>query len=249
MNRIASRFGRSAAHYDEAATVQRHVAAELARRIGGLALPARPRILDVGCGTGALAGLLAARFAPRLLCLADLAPAMAAAARRPVAGGAAALAMDGERPCFAEGSFDLVCGSMSFQWFADPAKALAGLCRLLAPGGHLAFATLAGENFPEWRQALAALGLPAGTHRYPAPEAWRDFLPPGAEIAVERHAEPYGSAREFLGSLRHIGADTPARGYRPLAPGQLRRVLRRHESGMAVTYAIVYAVYARGVSG
>src|SRR3546814_10718433 len=58
------------------------------------------------------------------------------------------VAMDGERPCFApDVRFDLVCSSLAFQWFHDLEGAVASLCALLAPGGHLAFTTLAEGSF------------------------------------------------------------------------------------------------------
>src|SRR3546814_19035159 len=64
------------------------------------------------------------------------------------------VAMDGERPCFApDVRFDLVCSSLAFQWFHDLEGAVASLCALLAPGGHLAFTPLAEGSFDEWRAA------------------------------------------------------------------------------------------------
>src|SRR3546814_5301552 len=69
------------------------------------------------------------------------------------------VAMDGERPCFApDVRFDLVCSSLAFQWFHDLEGAVASLCALLAPGGHLAFTTLAEGSFDEWRAAHRICG-------------------------------------------------------------------------------------------
>src|SRR3546814_16095652 len=67
------------------------------------------------------------------------------------------LAMDGEQPCFAEHvRFDLICSSLAFQWFDDLHASVARLARWLAPGGYLAFTTMADGSFAEWR--VACLG-------------------------------------------------------------------------------------------
>ncbi|HTH96857.1 MAG TPA: methyltransferase domain-containing protein [Stellaceae bacterium] len=240
---VARRFGRAAVSYDGAAELQRGVADDLMTRIRTLDLPRRPRVLEIGCGTGLLSRQLAA-LDPVLLCLTDIAPEMArmAAARQDLASP---LVMDGARPCFAEGSFDLIAASMSMQWFDEPAMALPRLCALLAPGGTLAFAALAGDNFPEWRQALADARLPAGVQRFTEPSDWLACLPEGATVEESPRLMRYADAGDFLASLKRIGADMPVAGYRPLPPGALRRVMRRFETGLAVTYNIVYGVYRR----
>ena len=55
-------------------------------------------------------------------------------------------------------------------------------------------------------------------------------------------------ARTFLRGLRAIGATTAACGHRPLAAGDLRRVMKRFEqSGSRVTYEVVTCHYGVGV--
>ncbi len=44
--------------YDEHARVQRHIADRLALRIAALSMPRKPRILEIGCGTGFLTDAL-----------------------------------------------------------------------------------------------------------------------------------------------------------------------------------------------
>src|SRR3546814_13046234 len=84
------------------------------------------------------------------------------------------VAMDGERPCFApDVRFDLVCSSLAFQWFHDLEGAVASLCALLAPGGHLAFTTLAEGSFDEWRAAHRICGLKAAvTAKFGTAQGW-----------------------------------------------------------------------------
>lgn len=249
---VAAAFGAAAATYEAHAAVQALVAERLARRIATLGLPARPRVLEIGCGTGLLSRALRARLDAAWWLFTDLSPAMVAACRQGLGtpAEAAFLAMDGERPCLATGAgFDLIAASLAFQWFADLGGALARLVRLLAPGGVLAYATLAADSFAEWRQAHADLGLAAGIPDYPGVPDLARLWPAGGrgEVSEERLVRPYADGHAFLDALRGIGAHRPRDPRRPLAPGALRRVLRRFAApaGIAVTYHIAYGVFRR----
>ncbi|WP_244300708.1 hypothetical protein [Achromobacter aegrifaciens] len=61
---IGARFGAAAPAYENHASVQRQAAARLAGDIALLPLPSRPRILEIGCGTGLLTQALARRIGP-----------------------------------------------------------------------------------------------------------------------------------------------------------------------------------------
>ncbi|WP_154399134.1 methyltransferase domain-containing protein, partial [Bordetella pertussis] len=76
---IGQRFDRAAARYETHAEVQRHAAEQLAERIAALPLPAEPRILEIGCGTGLLTRALARRLGRADWTITDIAPAMLAA--------------------------------------------------------------------------------------------------------------------------------------------------------------------------
>ncbi|KAB1075699.1 methyltransferase domain-containing protein [Methylobacterium planeticum] len=238
--------------YDRAAGIQRPVAEGLARRIAALPLPARPRILEVGCGTGFLTAALRARLPAGPMLVTDIAPGMLARCRARMGaagdpGGLDFLAMDGERPCLeARPGFDLIASSLAAQWFEDLPGALAGLSRLLAPGGWLALATLAEGTFAEWAAAQRAHGLVPAALPYPPEARLAGLRLPGCTISVSvepvREAHPDGHA--FLAALRAIGAGTAGRA--PLPAGTLRRVLRTFEAGGArVTYAVATCLVQR----
>jgi malonyl-CoA O-methyltransferase len=252
--RIAARFGR-ADEYDAHSDVQREAATRLAARVAELPLPAGPRVLEIGCGTGHLSERLAERLPSGRFLFTDLAPEMVARCRARVAGGRLAAgfaAMDGEAPAAREGAFDLVASAMTFQWFEDLASSLARLFRRLARGGHIAFATLGSETFREWRAAHAAVGASSGAIAFPSAEEVRASTAAAANagldaVRLERVEciSHHPDAQSFLRGLRAIGATVPHAGHEPLAYTSLRSVMRQLESasadGVRVTYELVIA--------
>jgi malonyl-CoA O-methyltransferase len=227
---IARHFGAAAPTYDHAARIQARIAEAFADEVAALVQPAR--ILEFGCGTGNLTSALGVRFPDARLIATDLAPPMAALCRKRLGATVqrAYAAMDAELPAFAPAQFDLVCGSLAAQWFADPHLAFAALGTLLRPGGVLALTTLGCDTFQEWRAAAALLGLNAAIPTYPTLAQLDWQRPPGFLVEAAREQrlwDEHPSALDFLQSLRRIGADLPADKARPLSPGALRRILRQ----------------------
>jgi malonyl-CoA O-methyltransferase len=244
-SRIARRFNNAAASYDAHSALQRHAAQHLAELIERARLPAAPRILEIGCGTGHLTEQLHSRFADANYLATDIAPAMVSACRRRLPGLHHA-AMDGERPATA-GGFDLVCSSLTAQWFRDLPATIARLTELLAPGGVLALALVGEDTFGEWRAAHRVFGLQPGTPQFPSAPQLRSLFPAAGQFDLEEetHVDRQHSPLDFLRTLRGIGADTPAPGHRPLSAGDLRRVLRQLGDAPAITYHLLYAAWRK----
>lgn len=235
---VAAAFGAAAGTYDTGAGLQRAVARRLAERVAALPLPRHPRILEIGCGTGLLSQALRARLGPAEWVVTDLSPAMLARCRAALGDPPDTVfqVMDGEHPETPPPGFDLILSSLAFQWFEDLDAALPRLAVLLRPGGHLAFATLAADTFREWRAAHEALGLVCGVPDYPTPAT----LARHCRIEDEHIARRHPDASAFLVELKRIGAAVPAPGRPPLPPGALRRVLRRFDAGLTITWHIAY---------
>lgn len=229
--RILKAFSAAASGYDTAAGFQERIAERLAARLAALPpLPTGARVLEVGCGTGLLTRHLRAVLRDEAAILAtDLSPAMVARAQAALGTDPHLdfAAMDAEAPTLAEGSVGLIVSSLAAQWFSDLPKALAGLARLLAPGGHLMLTLPGAGSFVEWQDAHHALGLEPGTPAFPDAETLRAILPPGgmgridSETVIETHPDGLSFAR----TLATLGAAVPRPGHRPLSPGQLRRVI------------------------
>lgn len=250
-DRLRRAFDAAASTYDANAVIQRVVAGRLAEQLGATIWPDRPRILEIGCGTGFLTAALRERIGPARWTLTDLSPSMLTACRRRLgaSGDADFRVMDGELPDLApEERFDLICASLSFQWFDDLPGGLKRLLKHLAPGGTLAFATLAGGSLREWLQAHEALGLQAGLPDLPSLddiEAMRPagFYGPLWEDCVI-HVEP--DALAFARGLKEIGAGEPAEGRKPLGATQMKQVMAAFEArGAAATYQVAYGVWRR----
>jgi malonyl-CoA O-methyltransferase len=244
MTDVALSFARAARSYDAHSAPQRHAAARLAELIAAEALPPRPRVLEIGCGTGHLTAELRRHLPGAGLFCSDIAAPMLAVCRErlPDCGY---LVMDGERPAVA-GGLDLVCSNLTAQWFGDLPAALQGLASLLAPGGLLAISTLGAESFREWRAAHAALGLRPGTPPFRDAAQLRASFPPGQLVLDEEiFVDRADAALELPRRLRAIGAATPAAGHRPLSAGALRRVLRALGPQPALSYQLFYARFRK----
>lgn len=247
--RVAARFAGATATYDAHSPVQRHAADRLAGLIATAGLPPRPRVLEIGCGTGHLTQRLTQHLPGARILATDIAPAMVAACQAALAGLDYAV-MDGARPSVA-GSFDLVCANLAAQWFVDLPAALARLAALLAPGGMLAFSLLGAETFREWRAAHARCGLTPGTPAFPIPAQCGAAFPAGGKLHMrtELHADRPASGLAFLRGLRALGADTPAPGHVRLSPRQLRDVLRELGAAPTISYELIFAGWTPRESG
>lgn len=247
-DRIGAAFGAAADGYERHAGVQRTAAIALADLAGLLALPPRPRILEIGCGTGLLTREIQARWPDADLLVTDLSPAMVGKAAE---GGMVAgtfLPMDGERPWFEGAWFDLILSSLTFQWFDDLGEAIGRQVALLRPGGSLLFSTMAERSFASWRAAHAACGLVGGTPAYPSLDAVRAMIGGYADAFAfdEDYPLECGDARGLLRHLKGIGAAIPAEGRAPLSPGDLRRVMRVFDNaGARDAYHVLFARVTR----
>lgn len=139
-------------------------------------LSAQPgeRILDLGCGDGQLTERIAAAGAS--VTAIDASPRMVAAAR---ARGIAAEEGSAESLPYPDGSFDAVFSNAVLHWVRGQDEMMAGVRRVLRPGGRFVAEMGGHGNIAAIRVAFAAVlarcGFPSlGDHGnyYPTPEAY-----------------------------------------------------------------------------
>jgi trans-aconitate methyltransferase len=148
-----------------------------------LAPRAGERILDVGCGDGALTEQLAASGA--VVTGADASPAMVAAARRLSAASAHPFTVDHNSATSLpyRQQFDAVFSNAALHWIRDAAGVVEGVQRALVPGGRFV-AEMGGQgNIGAIRTALQAVlarfGIDAeeaAASFYPSPAVYRRLL-------------------------------------------------------------------------
>ena len=161
------------------------------------------RVLDVGCGNGALSRAAAARGAE--VTAVDISgPMLARARERAAAAGLTVefIQADAQVHPFA-GAFDAVISRFGVMFFGDPAAAFTNLAAALTPGGRIGFACWQEMLANEWVAVPALAMLPiVGPPDVPPPDA------PG----------PFAFAdRERVAGLL-TGAGFAAVGLAPIAP-------------------------------
>jgi SAM-dependent methyltransferase len=130
------------------------------------------RVLDVGCGAGAIALEAARQVRPGGSVLAvDISPDLVAAARdRAASAGADEVELvvaDAAAYPYDEEAFDVLVSRNGLMFFNDPAAALANLVRALRPGGRIAFTAPQSLDRNPWIMVAGAaaaphVGIPAG---------------------------------------------------------------------------------------
>ena len=93
------------------------------------------RVLDLGCGTGALAAQVLSEEPHRQVTGLDLSEQMLARARARLGDRAALVQGDSEHLPFPDRSFDVVYCCDSFHYYPDPAAVIAEVGRVLEFGG------------------------------------------------------------------------------------------------------------------
>ena len=131
----AATFLAPAELYD--AHVGRYGAELAAGLIAAAGIPAQGRVLDVGCGPGALTRVLAERLGPERVAAAEPSEPFARACAERIPGADVRVASAEDLP-FADATFDAVVSQLVVNFVPDPARGVAEMARVARPGGVVA---------------------------------------------------------------------------------------------------------------
>lgn len=180
---VRQHFSQAAAHYDEAAVLQKMLAEQLDERLALVKVEVA-RALDLGAGTGFLTEKLVQRYPQARITALDLSEGMLARnaqrfntnasssfkekltnwlGRRAVAVDY--VQADAYAIPLADASQDLVVSNLMLQWCDDLDSVLAEIRRVLRPQGLLMFTTLGPDTLKELRQAWCQVEGDAGHER------------------------------------------------------------------------------------
>ena len=205
---VAAAFGRAASGYTQHDELQRRSADLLLRQ---LARRDFAQVLDAGCGPGSML---------------DLSAGMLAQAQRHDAAQHY-LQGDIEALPLPDGCVDLAWSNLAVQWCDDLRAAIGELCRVVRPGGRVAFTTLLAGSLPELNQAWQAIDDRPHANRFLSEPAVRAALSGlRAEGVVHQISLPFSDALSAMRSLKGIGATHlhQGRASAPLGRGKLREL-------------------------
>lgn len=254
--RVSLDFSRAAGTYDAHASLQREVLAQavamLAPRLG-----AQARILDAGCGTGAILDTLLGTHLGYNLFGVDIAEAMCAKA---AARGLPAVCAPIASLPFAAGAWDAAVCSLVMQWLEERTAAFSELNRVIPLGGYM-IATIFGQrSLQELRAAFAAADASPRVSPFPsAAQFLHDAQAAGwacvrQETQVHMHYFP--ALAGLMHSIKSIGAGNKLAGRRRglTAPSVLRAAERHYGAfatakGLPATWEVHYLLLRKPGGG
>lgn len=197
---VAARFSQAAPQYAAHAQVQQRAADHL------LSLAQlQGQVLDLGCGSGREAHLLAAQSAVQQVLAMDLAEGMLQ--QVPEAERLALCVGDAENLPLATQALDGVFSNFALQWCESRERLCVELKRVLKPGGSLAFSVPG----PRSLETLRLNGL-LHINAFAGAEAWCEALRRAGFSNVawqgEMLCDHMADAAELLRAMKKIGANT-----------------------------------------
>ncbi|TIH20171.1 methyltransferase domain-containing protein [Marinifilum sp. JC120] len=202
-NRIRQCFGKAAASYSKAASVQRIVAGNCAALCSEAEFG---NVLDIGSGVGFLHDELRERITYDKYLSLDLVRPMLMEQK---GSGALLVAADGEELPFAAESFDLLVSSSAMQWYVDPEKSIPRSFEVLKSGGKFAIAIFAYGTLCELAQVSAKTGF-GSVKELKTCSFYRELFNSIAGLKVdyasEEHEVFFPSVKHFLKKHKMTGA-------------------------------------------
>ena len=250
-NKIRQNFNKSAQQYDQLTGLHRKIADKIFQRVIKENKP--KALLDVGCGTGYLTGMLKKSFPQSQIIGLDFAQGMLEEARLKHEGIEWVLA-DGHQLPFSDGRFDIIVSNLAYQWAGDLAQAFTEAKRVLVNDGILACTLFGYHTCQELFQSLdeaktKALGFTRLPDELKVQEALiiSGFTDP--QVNTEKIRIEFKNMQELMTWLKSIGANNLSReiyfGRETIArAASIYRDKFSYLQGVGATFEVIH-VYAK----
>lgn len=253
--RIRDDFSQAAAYYEAHARMQRDICAQTAQVAAMyLAKVPAPVVLDLGCGSGALAAYVQRCGLDWQVVQVDSAWGMC---RLAAMQGAPVACMDALQLALRDGSVDGVFSSLMLQWVADLPQVFAQIQRCVRLGGFVAITTFGSDTLRELVEAYAQVGLKAPVNDFVPADVVRAYAQRAGLVCVEHERfmveEQHGDARALMRHLKATGARSKARAGAPISRALLAQILAYYDAqyaladgqGVRASYEVLRFVFRR----
>ena len=218
VRQVRRNYARAAAGYDAAAGLAREIGSRMLERLDYVKIEPQ-RILDLGCGTGAMLSALSERYPKAQVVGTDFSEPMLRMGLEPrsrlrwlmpfLRGPKSALvAADAAALPLASGSQGLLWSNLLLHWLADPQPVLREMHRVLELGGLLMFSTLGPDTLKELRSSFPG-EAPRSLHFIDMHDYGDMLVESGFADPVmdaERLTVTYPSFDDLVAELRRCGA-------------------------------------------
>jgi len=258
---VKKSFNRHAATYDAHAALQGELGERLLALVNG-SLPAAPRILDIGMGTGGTTLSLGEKFPGACIHGCDLARFMVARARAKEALQTRKqlfITADAEFLPYRSACFDLVVSNFTLQWLEQWDRAVHEIFRVLKPGGTFLCSAFGEQTFAELKACFARACSEAGYMHGAALQVHGSGVRCSAALhaagfihsftGISRITQHYETVAHLIRAIKGMGAQNASR-KRNRALG-VRRIWSRmvelyeagfrQQEGLAATYQVIMA--------
>ncbi len=241
---IAHRFDAASASYDEVASVQQQAAEFLVQQVRARWPEFYPlQVIDLGAGSGYVTHLLSAYFPTSQFILNDLSPQLLARAKLRFNDSVSVRYQCGDFDQLRVSGVDLAISNLALQWSGQLAETLR---TSYLNSKRLAFSCLLDGTFKAWEQAFADCNLPSPVHAYWSQADYEQVLlalqPQAYSFATQTIGLEFANAQAVMRYLHQLGASL---GRQTLSPADLKRVIKRHERPIQLTYQLFFAFLTR----
>ncbi len=228
-------FGAAARTYDEHAELQALIRTD-ALAIAAQNWPGNARILDLGCGTGALTREAQLQGLKLEITSLDLAPGMCMQASKtsPLVINASADALP-----FADNSFDGAFSSLMLQWADDTLQVLRELARVVKPGARCIVTSFTHGTLKELKEVFETIDTAPHINTFLEPMTLSAFAVHAGfaqlDAVEETFTEHYTDAASLMRGIKAIGAGNKHanRNRGLMTPSRLKELEKRYREHFA----------------